>query len=128
MTGVLLHGLRMYDQAQPREDVRQALRANCDFLWRETYIPQDRGFIYAQCSQFWNKGSTWTISLVGDGLAYGCRLDPERAHLEELKTAVAANFHTAPVGRFGKSFSQGTCFYPYLLHDLKQLGLTNLVP
>ncbi|MGD8239107.1 MAG: hypothetical protein PVH68_11180, partial [Armatimonadota bacterium] len=128
MTGVLLHGLRQYDLIEPSDAVKQAIRRNCDFLWDKCYIGKDQGFIYAQCAQYWDKGSTWTISLVGDGLAYGVRLDPERTHEPLLREAAAAHYHRSPVGSFGKSFTQGTCFMPALLYDLTQLGITELPP
>lgn len=126
MTGVLLHGLRTYDLIEPSEAVKETIRRNCDFLWDKCYIKKDQGFIYAQCAQYWDSGSTWTISLVGDGLAYGVRLDPERGHEGLLREAAAAHFHRSPVGSFGKSFTQGTCFMPALLYDLTQLGITKI--
>jgi hypothetical protein len=128
MTGVLLHGLRRYDVIEPSEAVKEAIRHNCDFLWDKCYIARDQGFIYAQCAEYWDKGSTWTISLVGDGLTYGLRLDPTRGHEGMLREAVAAHFHRSPVGSFGKNFTQGTCFMPSLLYDLTQLGITEISP
>ncbi len=128
MTGILLHGLKLYDLEQPRDDVKRAIIRCSDFLWRECYIPKDNGFIYAQCSAYWDKGSTWTICLVGDGLAYGCLIDPEHRHKEKLIRAVAGNIYGSGVSSFGKSFSQATCFYPYMLHDLVELGATDVKP
>jgi len=123
MTGVLLHGLKMYDLAQPREDVKRTILDNCDFLWRECYIPEDKGFIYSQCESFSQEGRAWTINLVGDGLAYGCLLDPEHKHLELLREATTA-YMANGVSDFGKGLTQGTCFMPQMLHDLAALGLT----
>jgi hypothetical protein len=126
MTGVLLHGLKLYDLAQPRDDVKRAIRKNCDFLWREAYIPRDNGFIYSQCRSFSDKGSAWTISLVGDGLAYGCLMDPDHRHKDLLLRATEGFMYGAGIGDFGKSFTQGTCFMPHMLHDLDALGLTSM--
>lgn len=125
MTGVLLHGLRMYDAAEPREDVKQAILTNADFMWGVAYIPKDKGFIYSQCKSFADKGSTWTISLIGDGLAYACLLDPERRHREVLDEATTAFMEGFGVQGFGKSFTQMTCFMPLMLGDLNKLGLTS---
>lgn len=126
MTGVLLHGLKMYDLAQPRDDVKRTITKNCDFLWREAYIPKDNGFIYSQCKSFSEKGSTWTISLVGDGLAYGCLLDPEHRHEDVLLRATGGFMHQAGISDSGKGFTQGTCFMPLMLHDLDALGSTEI--
>ena len=124
MTGVLLHGLKMYDLAQPRDDIKETIRRNCNFVWEKCYIPADNGFIYSQCIKFRDKGSPWTVSLVGDGLAYGCLLDPERRHAETLKTATEGFMYQAGISDFGKGLTQGTCFMPLMLHDLEALGLT----
>jgi len=124
MTGVLLHGLKLYDQVQPREDIQKVIQRNCDFLWKTAYIPEDNGFIYSQCKSFSSKGSTWTISLVGDGLAYGCLLDSVHLHKELLQRATEGFVYDSGVRDFGKSFTQGTCFMPQMLHDLEQLGVT----
>ena len=126
MTGVLLHGLKMYHLAQPRDDIKQVILKNCEFVWRTCYVPKDNGFIYSGCKTQINKGSSWTMSLIGDGLAYGCLLDPEHKHKDVLLTATAGYMHRGGVSSFGKSFTQGTCFAPQMLHDLDALGLTKI--
>ena len=126
MTGVLLHGLKMYHLAQPREDIAATIRNVSDFMWRVTYLPQDQGFYYSGCKTFRVKGSTWTISLVGDGLGYGVLLDPEHSHKDKLLSATAAYMHRSGVSDFGKGFTQGSCFMPQMLHDLDALGLTSI--
>ncbi|HOM82296.1 MAG TPA: hypothetical protein PLZ94_10975 [Armatimonadota bacterium] len=128
MTGVLLHGLKMYDRAQPREEIKNAIRRNADFLWRETYVPEHAGFAYSECKTFITRGQNWTISLVGDGLAYACLVDPEHKNRELLKQATAAFMHRSNISDFGKGFTQGTCFLPAMLHDLDALGLTEIPP
>ncbi|MBM3476246.1 MAG: hypothetical protein FJX75_23485 [Armatimonadetes bacterium] len=125
MTGVLLHGLRMYDLAQPRDDVKQTMLTNADFMWRVAYIPKDKGFIYSQCKSFSEKGGPWTISLIGDGLAYACILDPQHAHRDVLKEATDSFLAGMGAPDFGKGFTQMTCFMPLMLGDLEQLGLTD---
>ncbi len=126
MSGVLLHALKMYDLAQPREDIRQTIRGVSDFLWNDTYIARDYGFYYSGCHTFNKRGGTWTLSLVGDGLAYGCLIDPEHAHKDKLLQAAAGFMHLSGVSDFGKTFTQGTCFLPQMLNDLDALGLTDI--
>lgn len=125
MTGTLLHGMSLYDQAQPREEVRQTIRRAAAGLWREMYVPKDMGFRYSGCTTF-TQGQVWTISLVGDGLAYGCWLDPQHANLELLQEATSAFLHRSSISDFGKGLSQGLCFMPYMLYRLDKLGLTNI--
>jgi hypothetical protein len=97
---------------------------NADFMWRVAYIPKDEGFIYSQCKTFSEKGQNWTISLIGDGLAYACVLDPQHAHRGVLKEATDSFLASMGAPDFGKSFTQMTCFMPLMLGDLEQLGLT----
>ena len=124
MTGVLLHGLKLYDLAQPRDDIRRTILKNCDFIWRTCYVPRDQGFIYSECLSRRNVGRTGTFNIVGDGLAYGCRLDPTHRHRETLRHAAMGYFYTSGVGEFGKQLTNATCFMPLMLHDLDALGLS----
>jgi len=132
MTGVLLHGLKLYDLGQPRDDIRRSIVRNCDFIWRTCYVPRDQGFIYSECLSRRDQGRTGTFSIVGDGLAYGCRLDPQHRHRESLRHAAMGYFYRGGVlgvkdfgkGTFGKKLTNDTCFMPLLLHDLAALQLT----
>lgn len=124
MTGVLLHGLKLYDLAQPRPDIRTTIRKNCDFIWRTCYVPRDQGFIYSECLSRRDVGRPGTFSIVGDGLAYGCRLDPAHRHRESLRHAAMGYFYRNGVSDFGKAFTNATCFMPLMLHDLDALGLS----
>lgn len=124
MTGVLLHGLKLYDLAQPRDDMRRTIVKNCDFIWRTCYVPRDQGFIYSECLSRRNSGRPGTFCIVGDGLAYGCRLDPTHRHRESLRHAAMSYFYNNSVGDFGKQITNATCFVPLMLHDLDALGLS----
>lgn len=126
MTGTLLHGLSLYDQAQPREDVRNTIIRASAGLWREMYVKKDMGFRYSGCITFADKGQPWTISLNGDGLAYGCWLDPQHANRDLLEEATSSFMYRAGVSDFGKSLSQGMCYVPYLLYRLDKLGLSHI--
>ncbi|MGQ9729853.1 MAG: exo-rhamnogalacturonan lyase family protein [Candidatus Zipacnadales bacterium] len=128
MTGVLLHGLRMYDRAEPRNEIKRVILKNTDFVWRICYIPQDNGFIYSQCKSFCEKGQPWTLSLVGDGLSYGCLIDPTHKHKPLLLRAAQAFMYQSGISDFGKGFTQATCFVPLMLHDMDALGLTQILP
>ena len=126
MTGVILHGLSMHDRIEPTAAVKDAIVRGAAYLWDHTYVEKDRGFIYAECTSFTNRGGIWTIPLNGDGLARACRLDPKHRYRRQLTEACAQNLHVAGVGSFGKSFTQATCFMPYLFKELTDLGITSL--
>lgn len=129
MTGVLLRGMKMYHLARPRDDVLRSMLHNVDFLFREAYVHEgDRpGFVYSGCrhERFSGTGSVSRLSLIGPGVAYAVRLDPERRRLPMLEHAARLYFERAGISDFGKSFTQGTCFIPTVMHDLAQLGITD---
>ncbi|MDX9980088.1 MAG: hypothetical protein RBU25_08710, partial [Lentisphaeria bacterium] len=128
MTGVILHALSIYDRAQPSERVQDAIRRGANYLWENTYVQKDHGFIYAEAPKFQGKGGIWTMTLAGDGLAYANRLDPKHRHRELLLDAVAHNMHRAGVSSFGKGFTQGLCFTVYMLDELHRTGILNPPP
>ncbi len=128
MTGVMMRGLRMYDQTEPREDVKRAIVRCADWMWNEAWVAKDRGFWYSACPTFTSKGGTWTFSLVGDGLGYACLVDEEHRarRLGLLEEACAAHLYEAGRSGFGKSFTQETCCMLYALEWLRQMGVTDL--
>jgi len=126
MTGVLLHGLMRYDVVAPSRAVKETMVRNADFIWDECYIPRDKGFIYSQCPPFLGKGGIWTMSLNGDGLAYACLQDPEHKRLDLVKEALQYHLYRARVSGFGKSYTQGTCFTPFTLKIMADLGVRDL--
>ncbi len=128
MTGVILHALAIYDRAQPSDRVQDAIRRGADYLWENTYVQQDHGFIYAEAPKFQDKGGIWTMTLTGDGLAYANRLDPKQRHRDLLLDALAHNMHQAGISSFGKGFTQGLCFTVYMLDELHRIGIRNPPP
>ncbi len=128
MTGIILHGLCMMDRIEPSDAVKAAILRGARYLWDKTYVRKDHGFVYAEAPRFMDRGGTWTLPLVGDGLAYACRLDPEHRDNALLLEACSWNFHKAGISSFGKSFTQGACFMPYMLAELRQMGVTRVPP
>ncbi|NOY80709.1 MAG: hypothetical protein GXP31_06855 [Kiritimatiellaeota bacterium] len=128
MTGIILHGLCMMDRIDPSDAVKAAILRGARYLWDKTYVRKDHGFVYAEAPRFMGRGGIWTLPLVGDGLAYACRLDPRHRDKDLLIEACSWNFHKAGISSFGKSFTQGACFMPYMLTELPRLGITRIQP
>lgn len=128
MTGVILHALAIFDRTEPTPRVQDAIRRGADYLWRKTYVQDQHGFIYAEAPRFQGKGGVWTMTLVGDGLAYACRLDPEHRDRDLLLDGLSYNMYRAGVNSFGKTFTQGLCFTVYMLDELQKLGMRNPPP
>ena len=128
MSGVILHALAIFDRIEPTPRVQDAIRRGADYLWEKTYVREQHGFIYAEAPRFQGKGGIWTMTLAGDGLAYACRLDPERRHRDLLLDALSHNMYRAGVNSFGKGFTQGLCFTVYMLDELHKLGIANPPP
>ncbi|MGI5818637.1 MAG: hypothetical protein ACOX9R_11135 [Armatimonadota bacterium] len=128
MTGVLLRALKMYDLAQPREDTRETLHDSVAFLFGEMFVEEGErpGFVYSSCRNpnYSQTGSSGRLSLIGPGLAYSVLIDPEQRHREMLEYAADLYFNRSGVSSFGKSFTQGTCFLPTVMHDLAELGIS----
>ncbi len=126
MTGIILHGLCMMDRIAPSPRIETAIRRGAEYLWSNTYIPKDHGFLYAEAPGFNRHGGIWTLPLVGDGLAYACRLDPKHRDESRLIEACSWNFYRAGISDFGKSFTQAICFMPYMLPQLLELGISKI--
>jgi len=125
MTGVILHALSIFDRAEPTPRVQDAITRGATYLWEKTYVRDQHGFIYAEAPRFQGKGGIWTMPLVGDGLAYACRLDPKHRNRDLLVDGLSHNMYRAGIGSFGKTFTQGLCFTVYMLDELHKLGITN---
>lgn len=130
MTGIMLRGLRMYHQLEPREDVKRAIVACADWMWNEAWVARDRGFWYSACPTFTSHGGTWTFNLVGDGLAYACLLDKQHfaRRRAQLIEACAAHLYQDGRSSFGKGFTQEGCCMLYALEWMRRLGITNVQP
>jgi sialidase-1 len=128
MTGVILHALSIFDRTEPTPLVQDAIRRGAAYLWEKTYVPDQHGFIYAEAPRFQGKGGIWTMTLVGDGLAYACRLDSERRYRDLLLDGLSHNMYRGGVSSFGKGFTQGLCFTVYMLNELERLGIRNPPP
>ena len=128
MTGIIMHGLSMMDRIEPNPDIKDALVRGARYLWDYTYLPRDHGFIYAEAPKFRNRGGTWTLVLNGDGLARAANIAPDKATNALLLDALRYNMYTSGIGSFGKTFTQGLCFMPYMLAELTELGITNPPP
>jgi hypothetical protein len=130
MTGVMLRGLRMYDQIEPRQDVKKAIVRCADWMWNEAWVPKDRGFWYSACPTFTGSGGVWTFNLVGDGLAYACLIDEKHRERRRdlLIEACAAHLYQDGRGGFGKSFTQETCSMLHALEWMRRMGISDVQP
>ncbi|MBC7288168.1 MAG: hypothetical protein H5T86_09030, partial [Armatimonadetes bacterium] len=130
MTGVMLRGLRMYHQAEPRPDVARAIVRCADWYWDHAWVEKDLGFWYSECPKFMSTGGPWTFSLCGDGLAYAAVLDRDylARRKDLLKLACSAFLYRAGRGGFGKSFTQLSCSTLHALELLRQVGVTDVEP
>ncbi|MCD6350915.1 MAG: hypothetical protein J7M26_02240, partial [Armatimonadetes bacterium] len=130
MTGIMLRGLRMYDQIEPRDDVKRAIVRCADWMWNEAWVARDHGFWYSACTTFTSRGGIWTFNLVGDGLAYACLVDKD--HFARRKNllieACAAHLYDGGRSGFGKGFTQETCCMLYALEWMRELGITDVKP
>ena len=128
MTGVILHSLAMLDRTEPNARARDAIRRGATYLWDKTYVRDQHGFIYAEAPRFQGRGGVWTLMLTGDGLSRACNYDPKQTEKSLLIDALSHTMYRGGVSSFGKTFTQGLCFMPFMLAELTELGIENPPP
>lgn len=125
MSGVVLHALAMLDRVESTPRAQDAIRRGASYLWEKTYVPDQHGFIYAEAPRFQGRGGIWTLALAGDGLARACNYDRKHRDKPLLLDALSHTMYRGGVNSFGKNFTQGLCFMPFMLAELTELGIEN---
>ena len=126
-TGVLLHGLIMYDRVCPDDKVKQSIVRGADWLLDYSWNEEKLGFRYKTgCPKYFNHG--WYTTLVTDGIAYAYEVtknDKYKAFL--LRTLPRAVGKRTGSGRgAGKGFASHFHNLIHALHYVKRWGVTAL--
>jgi len=125
MSGVVMTGLKMLDQIEPRAERKQALIRAADWLYHQMWHPQDNSFQYAQCPDF-DKSSTHAGTYMAcEGLAYAYALTKKPVYLDMLVRSLADVFQRGPA-RTGKEYAMQIRMTPYACSILSRLGVKSL--
>lgn len=104
MSGVVMTGLKLLDQEEPRPQLKQAILRNCDWMYNRMWHQDVGGFEYAQCPQFSNTGPAGGWEEVAEGLAYAYQVAKRPQDLEMLVRPLGTMLQRAP-SSFGKDYA-----------------------
>jgi len=104
MSGVVMTGLKLLDQLEPRADLKHAILRNCDWMRTRMWHEDVGGFEYAQCPQFAKTGPAGGWEEVAEGLAYAYQIAKRPGDLEMLVRPLGTMLQRSPDG-FGKNYA-----------------------
>jgi hypothetical protein len=125
-TGILLHGLILYDQVSPSPEVKKSIVRAADWLMNCSWNKEKRGFRYKTgCPKYQNDGGLGgTGALVSEGIAYAYELTKDAKYKDFLLSWLGRVMTAAP--RDGKSYAQLVRQTPFTLHYVKAWGVKEL--
>lgn len=125
MSGTVMTGLKMLDQIEPRDDRKQAIVRNCDWMYNRMWHPKDNSFQYAQCTDFDSSSTHAGTYEACEGLAYAYDLTKQPIYREMLVRSLADVVARGPSDR-GKEYAMEIRMTPYALSALERGGVTAL--
>ncbi|MFW5868296.1 MAG: hypothetical protein ACOCX2_10800, partial [Armatimonadota bacterium] len=126
MTGVVMSGMKMLDQVDPDEDVKNALVRSADWINWRMWHPEDNSFQYAQCPQFDDSSTHAGTNMGSEGLAYAYELSQAPIHREMLERSMGdLILNTNPAGS-GKGYAMQIRMTPFAISAMQRWGMGEL--
>lgn len=126
MTGVVMAGMTMLDQVEPREDLKRSLILSADWEYARMWNEEGNGFRYAQCPQY--DSGAGIPSMESWGLARAVELSGKPEHREMFLRSFSRMIHeTAPSGS-GKGYATQIRMTPYAVSALDRWGFDEVPP
>lgn len=124
LAGILLTGLKMYDQIEPSEEVEEAVANASHWLVYEGWDDSEQCFpSYHGPELFcWDTDT----AMVTEGLAYGYRLSGNRKFQEVLLKALDKVFDARI--ELANFYAELIRMVPYALYDVKRWRITRIPP
>lgn len=126
MTGVVMAGLTMMDQVEPRPDLERSLVLSADWLLARMWNSARNGFRYAQCPQFDDGAGTPVMECWG--LARAAELSGKPEHREMFLRSLSRMIHETGASGSGKGYATQIRMTPYAVSALDRWGLTAVPP
>lgn len=126
MTGVVMAGLTMLDQVEPREDLKRALVLSADWEYARMWNEERNGFRYAQCPQF--DDGAGIPSMESWGLGRAAELSGKPEHRDMFLKSLSRMIHeTSPSGS-GKGYATQLRMTPFAVSILDRWGFDEIPP
>lgn len=125
MSGAVMSGLKMLDQIEPREDRKQAIIRNCDWMYNRMWHQKDNSFQYAQCTDFDSSSTHAGTHEACEGLAYDYDLTKNPIYHEMLVRSLADVMRRGPSSH-GKEYAMQTRMTPYAFSAMARWGMKTL--
>ncbi|MFP4250166.1 MAG: hypothetical protein ACLFU7_10940 [Armatimonadota bacterium] len=126
MTGVVMTGLKMLDQVDPDEDVKNAIVRSADWINWRMWHPQDNSFQYAQCTQYDDSSTHAGTNMGSEGLAYAYDLTQTPIYREMLERSMGdVVLNNNPSGS-GKGYAMQIRMTPFAISAMQRWGMTAL--
>ncbi|MCD6360535.1 MAG: hypothetical protein J7M38_06665, partial [Armatimonadetes bacterium] len=126
MTGIVMAGLTMLDQIEPRDDVERALVLCGDWLWARMWNAERGGFRYAQCPQYDDHAGYGNMVCLGLARAYEISRKPE--FREMLLVSMGKQFRERSPATSGKGIAVQMRNSPFAVSALDRWGLDEIPP
>ncbi len=126
MTGVVMSGMKMLDQIDPDEDLKNSLVRSADWLHWRMWHPQHNSFQYAQCTQFDPSSTHAGTFMLCEGLAYAYELAPKPEYREMLERSLGDMILNRGPSGSGKGYAMDLRTTPFALSAMQRWGMTAL--
>lgn len=125
MSGVVMTGLKMLDQIEPRDDIKHAVVRTCDWIYHRMWHPWDNSFQYAQCPQYDQSSTHAGTYEANEGMAYAVQIAGKPEHREMLERSLADMMARRASGH-GKGYAMQIRMTPFTLSMMEGWGMTEL--
>lgn len=123
-TGILLTGLKMYNQVESSEEVKETIDKASQWLAYEKWDASEACFPTYHGPELTCQDSD--TAMVAEGLAYGYRLSGDGRFQEVLLKALDKVFQAQFV--YETWYTELIRMIPYALYDVKRWGITRIPP
>jgi len=126
MTGVVMTGMRMLDQIDPDEDLKNSVVRSADWLHWRMWHPWDNSFQYAQCTQYDGSSTHAGTYMACEGIAWAYDLAGEPVYREMLVRSLGDMIVNRAPSTSGKGYAMQIRMTPYALSAMQHWGMTEL--
>jgi len=121
MMGILMSGLRDYNQVARDPDVDRMIAGAAHYLIRTTWVPERKAMRYTSCPV--SSAGGGLSELITEGMMHGYMCRPDKVLGDVVKAGTVQEVRS--VSGFGKSFTQQIRRTPAILYQFAQADMDN---